>query len=298
MVTDAEMSELIQAVQKVSRDTILPRFRNLDAADIASKSAADDLVTIADREAEVALSEAATRILPGAAIVGEEAVSADPSHLDKIAGAARCVIIDPIDGTANFVAGLATFGVILAVVENGRTVFGLLYDPVVDDWVAARAGHGAWFGRDGAENRPLSCRKVAAAEATGFVGPRLYPVASRGALFDAYQGFGLVRGSGLFLSRLSDDCVWEGGFCVLADDEPLGPCRGCAGGAGSRWRCARGRARRLCAVHDQRAHCGERHARAVARHRGRGGGGAPVTAGVRQQRPGRKSFQRIWTEFF
>ena len=196
MVTDVEMAELIKAVQEVSRRIILPRFRNLDAADIASKSAADDLVTIADREAEVALSEAASRILPGAAIVGEEAVSADPSHLDKIAGAERCVIIDPIDGTANFVAGLATFGVILAVVEQGRTVFGLLYDPVVEDWVAARAGEGAWFGRDGAENRTLTCRTVPAEAATGFVGPRLYPVASRGALFDAYQGFGLVRGLG------------------------------------------------------------------------------------------------------
>ena len=196
MISDAEMLALIASVQDVSRRTILPRFRNLDAAEIAAKSAADDLVTIADQEAEVALAAAAERIMPGIAVVGEEAVSADPSHLDKIAAAPRCLIIDPIDGTANFVAGLAGFGVILAVVEGGRTVFGLLYDPVADDWVAARAGQGAWYGSPGAADRALRCREATAEAALGFIGPRLYPLAARGALFDAYQGFGMVRALG------------------------------------------------------------------------------------------------------
>jgi len=196
MVTDAEMAGLIVAAREVARDTILPRFRNLDAADIASKSMADDLVTVADREAEILLAAHADRILPGAAVVGEEAVSADPTHLDKIASAARCVIIDPIDGTANFVAGLATFGVILAVVEAGVTVFGLLYDPVADDWVAARKGQGAWYGREGHADRPLRCRTVDAGDAIGFLSPRLFAAENRGALFDAFQGFGLVRSLG------------------------------------------------------------------------------------------------------
>ena len=195
-MTDAEMMALIAAVRAVSGRVILPRFRNLDAAEIAAKSSADDLVTIADREAEVALAEAAARILPGAAMVGEEAVSADPAHLDKIASAARCVIIDPIDGTANFVAGLANFGVILALVEEGRTVFGLLYDPVADDWVAGRAGQGAWYGRDGAADRALRCRVATVETALGFVSPRLYPSDKRGAMIDAYQHFGLVRALG------------------------------------------------------------------------------------------------------
>lgn len=196
MVTDAEMLALIGAVRAVARQTILPRFRNLDAAEIAAKATADDLVTIADREAEIALADAASRIMPGAVIVGEEAVSADPSHLDKIAAAVRCVIIDPIDGTANFVAGLGTFGVILAVVEAGQTTFGLLYDPLADDWVAARAGQGAWYGRDVAPDRALRCREVAAGDAVGFISPRLYPMPDRGRMYDAYQGFGLVRALG------------------------------------------------------------------------------------------------------
>ncbi len=212
MVTDAEMDALIAALQEVSRSTILPRFRNLDASEVAAKTSADDLVTIADQEAEVRLTEAAARILPGAAIVGEEAVSADPSHLQKIAGAERCVIIDPIDGTANFVAGLATFGVILAVVEAGRTVFGCLYDPVVDDWVAARAGQGAWFGRPGATDRPLRCRRVDAGEALGFVSPRLYPVPERGAMIDAYRAFGHMRALGCSCHDYRTIALGQGDF--------------------------------------------------------------------------------------
>lgn len=196
MVTDQELRGLIASVREVSRQMILPRFRNLDAAQISSKSSADDLVTVADQEAEVALSAAADRIFPGVAVVGEEAVSADPSHLDKIAASERCVIVDPIDGTASFVAGLATFGVILAVVEAGVTTAGLLYDPVVDDWVVARKGQGAWFGRDGAADRRLTTRSVAAHQAVGFFTPRLFPKPDRAALTEAFQAFSLMRAIG------------------------------------------------------------------------------------------------------
>ncbi|MEM1274541.1 MAG: inositol monophosphatase [Pseudomonadota bacterium] len=196
MATPTQHAALIGAVRTVAAAEILPRFRNLDAAEIGEKSSVDDLVTVADRAAEVALSAAASRVLPGAAIVGEEMVSEDPSHLEKITGADACVIIDPIDGTANFVAGLPTFGVILALVENGQTTFGLLYDPVSDDWVAAAAGQGAWYGKPGAPDRPLRARKVTASQAVGFLSPRLYDNDKRGALFDAYQGFHLVRSLG------------------------------------------------------------------------------------------------------
>lgn len=196
VATQAEMSALIAATREVSKSEILPRFRNLDASEIAAKSMADDLVTVADQAAELALATAAARILPGAAIVGEEAVAEDPSHLGKIASAARCVIIDPIDGTANFVAGLATFGVILALVEHGETVFGLLYDPVADDWIAAARGEGVWYGKPGAPNRALRARRVGADAALGFLSPRLYAPRDRGALYDAYQAFNLVRSLG------------------------------------------------------------------------------------------------------
>ena len=51
------------------------------------------------------------------------------------------IIIDPVDGTWNYARGLALFGVILAVTRYGIPVYGLLYDPVIDDWIAVSYTH-------------------------------------------------------------------------------------------------------------------------------------------------------------
>ena len=91
------------------------------------------------------------QILPDAAFVGEEAVAADPRVIEAIGTSETCVIVDPIDGTGNYVAGLAVFGTIVAVIHKGQTVFGLLYDPVVDDWMFALRGEGSWFRRQSGE---------------------------------------------------------------------------------------------------------------------------------------------------
>lgn len=138
---------LMEAVAHVAAEAILPRFRALDAADINSKDFGDDLVTIADRESERRISEAISTILPGAVIVGEEAVSEGRTDLGCLATAEQAVIIDPVDGTWNFANGLGVFGVILAVVDQGETLWGGIYDPIGGDWVTARRGEGAWFSK-------------------------------------------------------------------------------------------------------------------------------------------------------
>lgn len=140
---------LIELVRATARDLIVPRFRALDPGQIAAKTGPDDLVTIADREAEARMTAALPDLLPDALVVGEEAVEDDPALLDRLWQAETAVILDPVDGTANFAAGIATVGVILAVVQRGQVVFGLLYDPLLDDWVMARRGGGAWFARPG-----------------------------------------------------------------------------------------------------------------------------------------------------
>lgn len=153
-LSPADESALIETVREVAAQEILPRFRSLDPVDIATKSRQDDLVTIADREAERRLSEAAHRILPGVVVVGEEAVADDPDLQNDIADADTCLIIDPVDGTWNFAHGLATFGVILALSSKGQTVWGLIYDPIGDDWVVARAGEGtAYVKSDGSAKK-------------------------------------------------------------------------------------------------------------------------------------------------
>ncbi|MEP5732150.1 MAG: inositol monophosphatase [Sulfitobacter sp.] len=136
-VSPAQQHHIVNILRRAARAEILPRFRGLAASDIVTKSSADDLVTIADKAAEAMITRALKIAFPSALIVGEEAVAEDPALLDKIADAPVAFIIDPIDGTWNYAHGFAVFGVILAVTQFGRPAFGLIYDPIADDWAIA-----------------------------------------------------------------------------------------------------------------------------------------------------------------
>ena len=154
MLTPMVEEQLIAAVRQIASEEILPRFRALGAGEIATKSRMDDLVTVADREAERRLTEVAKTLLPDVVVVGEEAVSDDPSVRDAI-DSRTCLIVDPVDGTWNFAHGIATFGVILSLSQNGETVWGLIYDPIGDDWAVAARGQGAKLVRAHGEVTPL-----------------------------------------------------------------------------------------------------------------------------------------------
>ncbi len=137
MVTVAQREALSGIMQQAAAAHVLPRFRNLEAGQVAAKSRPDDLVTQADTEAETMISDAVRALLPEARVVGEEAVAADPSLLDRLGLAPQAVIVDPIDGTWNFAKGLPLFGMILAVSAAGRVTHGQLHDPLHGDWVEA-----------------------------------------------------------------------------------------------------------------------------------------------------------------
>lgn len=191
---DLDLGRCVEILRAAAAAEILPRFRRLRPDDIRAKTTPDDLVSEADLAAEGAMSEALARDFPEALIVGEEAVETDPGLLDRLPGAPLAFVIDPIDGTWNFAAGLSVFGVILAVIERGRTVVGVLYDPVMDDWIAARAGGGAWFERAGDDaRRPLRIGGAGPAdEAKGLVSPFNFPAVDRARLAAQLVGFGRV----------------------------------------------------------------------------------------------------------
>jgi fructose-1,6-bisphosphatase/inositol monophosphatase family enzyme len=129
-------------MQDAAARAILPRYQSLTADQIDAK-AADDVVTIADREAETILTEGLARLLPEAAIVGEEAAHADPALLERL-GDKLCWIVDPLDGTNNFAGGKPPFGILVALSEGGETVAGWLYDPLSRRLCHAERGGGAW----------------------------------------------------------------------------------------------------------------------------------------------------------
>lgn len=133
-------------IQAAADRAVMPRYQSLSADQIDAK-AADDVVTIADKEAELILAEGLARLLPEAAIVGEEAVHADPALAERL-GDALCWIIDPIDGTNNYAAGRPPFGIMVALAEAGETVAGWIYDPLSGRLCHAHRGQGAYIGEE------------------------------------------------------------------------------------------------------------------------------------------------------
>lgn len=153
-LTHAQQCMLINLVRRAARTEILPRFRNLARADIRTKSGPHDLVTEADHQAEALIARGLAAMFPQALIVGEEAVAARPDLRLDVSEAELAFVIDPVDGTWNFVHGLPLFGVIVAVTRFGRPVLGLLYDPVSDDWILADKTTSARLGAASGPERP------------------------------------------------------------------------------------------------------------------------------------------------
>ena len=111
-----------EAVAQLLRDAaqrfIVPRWRALAASEVQHKSGPLDLVTVADIETEAWLTEALTALLPGSLVLGEEAFSRNEVGVELLDGTAPVWIIDPIDGTRNFVEGQQDFCSMVALYEN------------------------------------------------------------------------------------------------------------------------------------------------------------------------------------
>ena len=156
-----DLAELSLLLRVTARAEIMPRFRHLDAADVRTKSGPLDLVTDADVAAERVITDALHTLFPGCVVVGEEAASADKSGLGRLEGADLAFVVDPVDGTANFAAGLPLFGCMAAAIVHGEIVAAAIHDPVGDDTAMALRGEGAWIETPDGKRQSL---KVAAPE--------------------------------------------------------------------------------------------------------------------------------------
>ncbi|WP_328535881.1 inositol monophosphatase family protein [Streptomyces sp. NBC_00344] len=138
-----DVSDVEAAVREAAAAEILPRFRQLAAHEIAEKSGPHDLVTVADRGAEEHLTASLGALLPGSVVVGEEAVSADPSSYDAIHRDAPVWIVDPVDGTRQFVRGEPGFCTLVALVHRGELLASWTYAAALDEMAVAVRGRGA-----------------------------------------------------------------------------------------------------------------------------------------------------------
>lgn len=109
------------------------------SASSASRKQGTDLVTAADHASEALILRALRSRHPGDAVLAEEsgALTGDPD---------RVWLVDPLDGTGNYVRGLRPWGVTIALVVRGEVVAGGFHDPLADTTVIAERGGGAWSG--------------------------------------------------------------------------------------------------------------------------------------------------------
>lgn len=140
---ERDISLLRDIVREAGEAEILPRFRTLSDGDVTEKKSSIDLVTDADLLAEKHITARLRERFPKALIVGEEACETNPGLIGALADAELAFVIDPVDGTFNFTAGLPVFGTIVGVVANGETIAGLIHDPVLGDTLVASKGAGA-----------------------------------------------------------------------------------------------------------------------------------------------------------
>ncbi|MCU0235481.1 MAG: inositol monophosphatase [Acidobacteria bacterium] len=136
----------VRAAQKAG-DAIRSGFRNLSTGDVEVKGT-NDFVTRIDREAEAAIAEIILKEFPGHRILAEESG-------DSAAASEFLWVIDPLDGTTNFIHGIPHFAVSLALLENERVVFGLIYDPLSGDRFHAGLGRGAFL-----NDRPIAVSRT------------------------------------------------------------------------------------------------------------------------------------------
>ncbi|SDJ19345.1 myo-inositol-1(or 4)-monophosphatase [Frankineae bacterium MT45] len=117
------------------------------ALQVSAKSTATDVVTQVDVEVEAWLVRAIRAVRPADSILGEEGGAHVSGGAQPRPESAVRWVIDPIDGTVNFVHGLPRFAVSIAVEVNGVTEFGCVHNPVTGEVYSATRGGGAWLHR-------------------------------------------------------------------------------------------------------------------------------------------------------
>lgn len=111
---------------------------NRDNISIDEKSGRANFVTSYDKMVQDELKSGLSRIIPEAVFVGEEGEAA------KAGLTGKCFIVDPIDGTTNFIKDYHTSCISVGLLDNGDVVFGAVYNPYLDEMFYAVKGEGAY----------------------------------------------------------------------------------------------------------------------------------------------------------
>ena len=137
MLRSALLNVMIKAARKASR-TLKRDFGEIEHLQTSLKGPAN-FVTAADQRAEEILREELEHARPGYGFLGEEGGAREGS--DKT----HRWIVDPLDGTLNFLHGIPHFAISIGLAREGTMVAGLVYNPVTDELFTAERGKGAFL---------------------------------------------------------------------------------------------------------------------------------------------------------
>lgn len=135
-----EISNLCEIVTVAAQEEIQGRFRIVSREFKADGS----IVTAADHAMQQRLTHDLKRYWPNIPLLGEEMDLTTQTELLRNHDTGVWVL-DPVDGTTNFAAGIPIFAVSIALIRNGTPILGIIYDSIHEECFAAVAGVGAWL---------------------------------------------------------------------------------------------------------------------------------------------------------
>ena len=137
MIGSANLNIMIKAARKAGR-SLVKDFREVENLQVSMKGAGD-FVSRADLAAEQIIREELMEARPTYGWVGEESEAVDG------ADPTRRWIVDPLDGTTNFLHGLPHWAISIALEHKGQVVAGVVFDAAKDEMFFAEKGAGAWM---------------------------------------------------------------------------------------------------------------------------------------------------------
>jgi myo-inositol-1(or 4)-monophosphatase len=137
---------------------VLDQYGKVERLTKTHVAATEEAVTEADRASQRLIVAGLRRRFPDDGVIGEESETGQSITFECHDPRGRNWVIDPIDGTNNFIAGLGAFAVCVGLLDRGEPVLGVVYDVTRDLAYAAARGEGAWLGtkRLRAVTTPLS----------------------------------------------------------------------------------------------------------------------------------------------
>ena len=187
----ANLNVMIKACEKASK--ILVRdFGELEKLQV-SKKGPRDFVTNSDVKAEKIIIEELKKARPNYSIISEE------NGVEKNKDTSNSWIIDPIDGTINFLHGIPHFAISIALKSDNEIICGLIFDPIKDEMFYAEKNNGAFFNnqriRVSKKNNLDECLFSSDSKGLKFIFPKLNMRSSGCAALDlAYVGSGRLDG--------------------------------------------------------------------------------------------------------